>query len=156
LAGSEPFVFAIVAAPVIDVDGTFFIQAGIYIALILVLNPLLFKPWLAAQARRRESIDGALEKAKNLRVEADALSEEYDSRLADARDRAAASRSKARREEEAEQAKTLAEARDEAAKDLDAARERTAREADAAREALRGRVDELAAQISDKVLGGSR
>ena len=156
MAGIETSVIAIVAVPVIDVDGTFFIQAGIYIGLILILNPLLFKPWLAAQARRKESIEGALEKSKKLRVEADALSEQYDTQLAEARDRAAAMRSKARREEEASQAKTLAEARDEAAKALDSARDQTSKAADEAREALKGRVDELANEITSKVLGGSR
>ncbi|MBL4687352.1 MAG: hypothetical protein JKY37_22340 [Nannocystaceae bacterium] len=36
--------------PVVDIDGTFFIQGALYILLALVLHPLLFKPWLAAQA----------------------------------------------------------------------------------------------------------
>jgi F-type H+-transporting ATPase subunit b len=142
------------ASPVIDIDGTFFIQAGIYIGLILILNPLLFKPWLAAQARRRESIEGAFQLAKELRVEADALSQKYDARLVDARDRALALRSHARREEEATQAKLLAAAREKAGKKLEATREDIAKTAAEARAALVGRVDELAAQITDKVLGG--
>ncbi len=156
MAGVAPFLSIVSASPVIDLDGTFFIQAGIYIGLILLLNPLLFKPWLAAQARRRESIEGALEKAKDLRVEADALSQKYDAQLAEARDRALAMRSRARREEEAAQAQQLAAAREEAAKQLDKAREDIAKKATEARAALVGRVDELAAQITDKVLGGGK
>ena len=144
---------ALVASPVIDLDGTFFIQAGIYIALILILNPLLFKPWLAAQARRRESIEGAFQKAKDLRVEADALSQKYDARLAEARDRALAMRSRARREEEATQAQLLAAARNDANKELDAARGDIVKQAEDARAGLVGRVDELADHITTKVLG---
>jgi F-type H+-transporting ATPase subunit b len=152
LAGCASFWAVVSASPVIDLDGTFFIQAGIYIGLILLLNPLLFKPWLAAQARRRESIEGALEKAKHLRVEADALSQKYDASLTDARDRALALRSRARREEEATQATHLAAARDEAGRHLDTARKDFDKQANEARTALVGRVDELATRITEKVL----
>jgi F-type H+-transporting ATPase subunit b len=156
LAGCASFWAVVSASPVIDIDGTLFIQAGIYIGLILILNPLLFKPWLAAQARRREAIDGAFETAKELRVEADALSQKYDASLADARDRALAMRSRSRREEEATQAGHLAAARDAAGKELDATRKTIARQADEARTALAGRIDELAMRITDKVLSGGK
>jgi F-type H+-transporting ATPase subunit b len=145
-----PFV---VAAPVVDIDGTFFVQGAIYVALVLVLHPLLFKPWLAAQARRTEAIDGALLKAKALRGDADTLSTEYDRRLADARDQAAELRSKVRLQEEAAQGETLAKARGRASEELEAARERLDREGASARQALGGKVDELADQITGKILG---
>lgn len=148
------FVPALVASiPVVDMDATIFIQGGIFIALIFVLKPVLFTPWLEAQAKRVSSIDGAFDKAKSLRAEADALSSEYDSKLAAARDEALTMRSQMRREEEATQAKTLAEARAQASKELDENRARIASEADQAREALGGKVDELANSITSKVLG---
>ncbi len=146
--------FAYVASiPVVDVDGTIFIQGAIYIGLVFILNPLLFKPWLAAQAKRVTSIDGALAKAKSLRSEADELSSTYDAKLAEARDGALTMRSQMRREEEATQAKVLADARTRAGKGLDDNRERIAKETDAAREALGSKVDELASQITNKILG---
>ena len=145
--------YSLVAAPVVDIDGTLFVQGGIFLALVVILKPLLFTPWLEAQRRRTESIDGALAKAKALRSDADALVADYDERLATARDRALEMRSVARRDEETTQAKVLADTRAEASASLERERERLLREADQARDALGTRVDDLATQIASKVLG---
>ena len=143
----------LVAIPVIDVDGTFFIQGGIFVLLIFILNPLLFKPWLEAQSRRKDAIDGALAKSKTLRADADALAKDFETGLEEARDKAHHERASKRREVETETASRLAEARDEALDKLAADRKRIADEADEARGALGGRVDELADQIANKLLG---
>lgn len=143
----------LLAAPVVDIDYTLLVQGGIYLALVLVLNPLLFKPWLATQARRVEAIDGALEKSKQLRADADILGHEYDERLSDARSEALDLRSKSRREEEANQAKRIAEVRNTAATQLEEQRKVMAEQAEQAKQALQTRVDELASQITEKVLG---
>lgn len=151
LLTSAPALLA--AFPVVDIDATIFVQGGIFIALVLVLKPVLFTPWLEAQAKRVASIDGAFDKASSLRTEADELSSDYDAKLAAARDEALTMRSHMRREEEATQAKTLATARANAGKELEENRARIAAETDKAREALGGKVDELANQITQKVLG---
>lgn len=139
--------------PVVDIDGTMFVQLGIYLALVIILGPLLFKPWLEAQARRAEAVEGALAKSKDMRAQADTLARDYDERLDAARQEAHGVRSAARKQEEATQADTLATARDEANRGLSAERERIAAETEQAREALGGRVDELANQITTKLLG---
>lgn len=139
--------------PVVDIDGTMFVQLGIYLTLVFILGPLLFKPWLEAQARRSEAIEGALTKSRTMRTEADELAQDYDQRLDAAREKAHGVRSTARKQEEAAQADVLAAARDEANKGLSAERERIATETEQAREALGGRVDELATEITTKLLG---
>ncbi len=141
------------AFPVVDIDATIFVQAGIFLALVLVLKPVLFTPWLEAQAKRVASIDGAFDKAKSLRIEADALSSDYDAKLAQARDEALTMRSHMRREEEAAQAKALATARTLAGEELAANRVRIAAQTETARASLAGNVDALANQITEKVLG---
>ncbi|MBX7082934.1 MAG: hypothetical protein K1X88_27260 [Nannocystaceae bacterium] len=145
----------LLAAPVVDIDGTLFVQLGIFLALVVILNGLLFKPWLATQARRAEAIEGAARKATDLEQQADGLVKDYDSRLAAAREQAADLRGAARREEEAAQAKTLAAARDEAAAQAAAMRTRLAEQAEAARGELSGKIDELAQTIATKLLGRS-
>lgn len=142
-----------IAAPVVDIDGTLFVQAGIFLALVFILNPLLFKPWLATQARRAEAIDGAARKAVALREQADALVSDYDTKIADAREKALDLRGVARREEDAKQARVLSDARTAAAAQAAAARAGIAEQAEQARAQLTGRVDELAKHIADKLLG---
>ena len=144
---------SLLAIPVVDIDGTFFIQGGIYIALVVILGPMLFKPWLAGLERRQEAVEGALGKSKSMRAEADELAKDYDEKLDAAREKAHGVRSDARREEEESQAKTLATARSEANDELAAARQRITAETDEAREALGGKVDELANEITTKLLG---
>lgn len=143
----------LLAIPVVDIDGTLFIQLGIFLGLVLVLGPLLFKPWLAAQERRAAAIEGALAESKAMRHEADAKAKDYDLRLEQAREKAHGVRSDARRQEEAAQATTLAAVREDAAQGLARERERIATEAATAREALAARVDELADTIATKLLG---
>lgn len=143
----------LVAAPVVDVDGTLVIQAGIFLTLMFVLNGVLFRPWLATLERRSEAIGGSLVKAKALREDAQSLATEYDRKIAQSRDRAADLRAQAHREEETTQARQLAATRAEASAELDAARARLRGEAERARETLSSRIDALAEDIATKVLG---
>ena len=77
-------ILAAAAAPVVDIDGTFFIQAGIFLLLMAILYPLLFKPWLATQQRREQAITGTTAAATDLRARADEEGRRYESRLAEA------------------------------------------------------------------------
>jgi F-type H+-transporting ATPase subunit b len=143
---------ALVAVPVVDIDGTLFVQGGIFLALVFILNPLLFKPWLETQARRAEAIEGAAKKAVVLREQADTMVVDYETRIAKVREQALDVRGAARREEDLAQAKSLADARAAAAAEADAARARIADETKTARAQLATRVDELAQTIADKLL----
>lgn len=146
-------ILAAAAAPVVDIDGTFFIQAGIFLLLMAILYPLLFKPWLAAQKRREEAITGTTAAASDLRARADETGRQYDARLAEARARASSVRSDAIKGSESERQKQLAEARAIASGEAEVQRERLTREAEAARTTLAARVDELAHDIAGKLLG---
>lgn len=146
-------ILASAAAPVVDIDGTIFIQAGIFLLLMAVLYPLLFRPWLATRERREASILGTLQAAEELRAEAERVGAEYDARIADVRGRASTLRSETVKASDAERARRLAESRTAAASDLQALRERLTNQAEAARAALVTRVDELANDIAAKILG---
>lgn len=141
------------AAPVVDIDGTIFIQAGIFLLLMALLYPMLFKPWLATRERRDGAITGTLQAAEELRAEAERVSTDYDARLAEVRGRATAVRSEAVKAGEAERARSLADSRTAAASDLQALRSRLATQTEAARATLSSRVDELARDIATKILG---
>lgn len=141
------------AAPVVDIDGTIFIQAGIFLLLMAILHPLLFKPWLATRTRREHAIDGTLLMATELRVESDRIGLEYEARLHDARGRAGAVRSETVKAVEQERQRKLAETRDAANTELQGLRERLNAEAEAARASLGARVDDLASDIASRILG---
>lgn len=144
---------AAAAAPVVDIDGTIFIQAGIFLLLMAILYPLLFKPWLATQQRREQAITGTTAAASDLRARADEEGRRYESRLAEARARAAGIRSDAVKGSEGERQRQLAEARAAAGSESEALRERLVGEAEAARTTLANRVEELAQDIATKLLG---
>jgi F-type H+-transporting ATPase subunit b len=143
------------STPVVDVDGTVFVQAGIFLLLMLILRGLLFKPWLEARERRVEKIDGAIKAAEDLRTEADELGAHYDARLADAREKALEVRSDARRKSDADGSELVGAARKEAGERLDQARAKLDGEIASARSALSSRVDALSKEIATKVLGRS-
>jgi F-type H+-transporting ATPase subunit b len=144
---------AAAAAPVVDIDGTIFIQAGIFLLLMAILYPLLFKPWLATQQRREQAITGTTAAASDLRARADEEARRYETRLAEARARAAGIRSDAVKVSEEERQRALAEARSVAGTEAEALRQRLAREAEEARATLATRVEELAQDIATKLLG---
>ncbi len=146
-------ILASAAAPVVDIAGTIFIQAGIFLLLMAVLYPTLFKPWLATRERREGAITGTLQAADELRAEAERVGADYDSRIADVRGRAAAVRSEAVKAGEAERARRLADSRTAAGTDLQALRDRLATQSEAARATLSARIDELANDIAAKILG---
>lgn len=143
----------LLAAPVIDLDGTVFVQAGIFLGLMVVLHFLLFKPWLEVRDRRREAIEGSLLKAGDLKSKASELEREYETAMKSARDKATGVRSDANRDAEASRAKTLADARSTAAAELETTRTRLDAQASAARGELTGRVEDLARDITNKLLG---
>lgn len=150
---SAPASDFMLAAPVVDLDGTFFIQAGIFLGLMFVLQQLLFKPWLEVQARRHEKIDGAFAQAATLEKKAAAYEAEYAEDLRKARASALQTRSAERNEREAEGEALLAVARKESAESLAAEKARIQAEAEKARTALEARIDELANEVTQKVLG---
>ncbi len=141
------------AAPVVDIDGTIFIQAGIFLVLMAILHPLLFQPWLAARARREHAIGGTLLAASELRLEAERSGALYEARLATVRGEATTVRSDAIKAADGERQRRLAEIRAASSAELQGLRDRLAREAEAARGMLTARVDELALDVATRILG---
>lgn len=139
--------------PVVDIDNTIFLQALLFLFLLVVLNVVLFQPWLEVKERRAKRIGGALEDAAELRERAVATERDYAARLAKARDEAMTIRSDRRREADEQEATIVGDARREAAAGLDARKAVLSREVEQARAELGGRVDSLARDITSQVLG---
>src|SRR5262245_46180826 len=84
--------------PLIDVDGTFFLQLGLFLIMAFVLNAVLFKPYLRMRAERERSIDGARDEAHKMEAKARAIVTDYDAQLTRARQRGAEERARLRQE----------------------------------------------------------
>lgn len=145
----------LLAAPVVDIDGTFFVQGAIFLGLMAILQPLLFKPWLEARARRHERIDGAFEAAQDMRDRVTLMEGRIDDRLASVRTKVQEMRNAARKEGESERLTVVGEARNTAESTLIKERERLESQAETAREDLAGRVDEIADAVTQRLLGRS-
>jgi F-type H+-transporting ATPase subunit b len=139
--------------PVVDIDNTIFLQALLFLFLLVVLNFLLFRPWLEIRERRAKRIGGALKDAAELRERATSSEADYAARLARARDEAMTIRSDRRREADEQEAAIVADARREATAALEARKQVLAGEVEQARVELGGRVDSLARDITSQILG---
>lgn len=154
-SASQLVAMASESLPVVDIDNTIFLQAILFLLLFLVLNTFLFKPWLEVKERRAKQISGAVVEAQTLRTRARDSSNEYEQRLAAAREQAIVDRSDSRRAAEVEETTILGTARRDATAELDAYKRTLEQQAGDARTELGGRIDALAGDITQQILGRS-
>jgi len=137
----------------LDVNSWFFVQLANFILLLLILNSILYKPFLRLFKERDDNTKGALDKAKALDSEKDGLLAQIDAKLADARSSARGSFEALSKEGADAQRSSLEAAQNEAVEinrkakaDLQAATEK-------ARAALKSDVETFAKQIVEKLVG---
>lgn len=139
--------------PLIDIDGTVFIQFGIFLVMLFVSNKLLFQPYLRLRARRAEGIDGARATAERMTAEADAKLADYEKQLAIARNRSSEEQRKIRAEANAHDREVTSAARAKNAAALEEARARVQAETEAARKELLPRAEQIGKDIAKRLLG---
>jgi F-type H+-transporting ATPase subunit b len=69
----------------VDLDGTFFVQLGVFLIMLVILRSLVFKPIVRLIDARHEATVGAMKTAEKLTEEAASLSVEVEKKLAGAR-----------------------------------------------------------------------
>jgi F-type H+-transporting ATPase subunit b len=141
------------AHPLIDIDGTVFVQFGLFLILWLVANKLLFQPYLQLRERRKAGIEGARAESERMTAQADAKLADYEKQLAAARSRANDEGRKVRAEAAAHEKDVTDMARAETQKSIDEATTKMRGEAEAARLQLLPQANTLAKQIASKLLG---
>jgi F-type H+-transporting ATPase subunit b len=140
-------------SPLIDIDGTVFVQFGLFLLLYFVGKKVLFQPYLRLRERRKEGIDGARAEAERMTAQADAKLVDYEKQLAAARSRANEEGRKVRAEASAHEKDVTDKARAEAQKAIDDATAKMRQETEAARLQLLPQANTLARQIASKLLG---
>ena len=134
-------------------DWTFVFQIILFLGLWTFLRRFLFEPNLAVLKNREERSAGALQEASRVKVEAEAIGEQYRTRLTETRAGAMRQVDTVYREAE-EQARVLTEsARADAARTMAEMRETLAQELAQARQSLTANVPTFSREIAEKLLG---
>ncbi len=139
--------------PLIDVDGTLFLQLGLFILMWIALSALLFRPYLRMRAERDKGIGGARDEAHKMEERARTIVGEYEGKFGRAKLRGQEERARLRSEAAARERQLLGQARDESQRAIEAAKTKITSDAEAARKQLDAQARELAKQMAKKILG---
>lgn len=137
----------------IDIDPTVLIQLGLFVLLMVLLNKMVFQPFLKSIELREARTDKARENAALIKARAEALSTEYRNAIQTARIEAATHRQTLRDGGLGQKDAQVAAARTAAAANIASAQVKAAGQFDVARTALLNDVDALSQQVAGKVLG---
>jgi len=137
----------------IDVDGTIFLQLGIFLVLMFVLGQFLWKPYLRVRTERVARVEGYREEAVQLEADAQQRLARADAALAEARRTGAGERAVARAEAHAREQTLLAEATAAAQRKLADARGRLIAAVQVERTKLESESSQVAAEAARKILG---
>ncbi len=137
----------------IDLDGTVFVQLGLFLVLALALWRLLWRPYLRVRGERVTRVEGYRQEAAALEANAADRLSKAEAALAAARKLGAGERATARAEAQAREQVVLAEANTEAQKTLAAARERLNATLTTERAKLEAQTREVAQTAARRILG---
>lgn len=137
----------------IDLDGTFFVQIGIFFVAFLVLRSLVFKPVMELFDAREAAIDGARQAARDMEQEAETSRAKLEGELKSVRQAANEERESVRAEAQKLAREQTERARSEAESALTSARAKLEQEASQVRAQMNAMVPNLATQIASKLLG---
>ena len=141
------------APPLIDLDGTFFVQLGLFLLTLFVLSRSLFGPYLKMRSDREHSIAGARKQATAMGEKARGIVEDYEKQLGEAKRRGNEERNKLHQEGVARERELLGKARAEAQSALDLARKKIVTDTAAGKSLLVTEASQLARKVASKALG---
>jgi len=136
----------------ISVDKSLLVQAVNFIILLVILQRLLYKPFVAKMEERSNAIRNSLEEARAARAEAARQAEENAQKLRQAYAEAAAIREQALKEAGEEQRRLVEAARAEARRLVDSTKAQMDAEIRRARDELRREVADLATSVAERLV----
>jgi len=139
--------------PLIDIDGTVVVQFVLFVLLYLIANRMLFQPYLRLRERRKAGIEGARAEAERMTGEAESKLADYEKQLATARAKGNEEARKLRAEAAAHEREVTDKARAAAQTAIDEAGIKMRTQLEAARKELMPQAQVLAKQMTSKLLG---
>ncbi len=139
----------------IDLDGTFFVQFGVFIFMFIFLYLALFRPAIRLIEARREATEGTKEKAIAMRKEAEGFSDEVDRQILDAKNAAILERDRIVEQARRQDHDLIAAARVKSQKAIESARTQMKRDGEMVKKELEVEVEALATGVATRILGQS-
>jgi F-type H+-transporting ATPase subunit b len=136
----------------ISLDKSLIVQVINFLILLVILQRLLYKPFLAKMGERTQAIQKSLDEAQAARAEATRQQEENETRLRAAHAEAAAIRAQAMKEASEEQKRLVEAARAESQRLVESAKAQMDDDVRRAREELRREVADLATAVAEKLV----
>jgi F-type H+-transporting ATPase subunit b len=137
----------------IDLDGTLFVQLGLFLLAVVVLYRFLWKPYLRVRDERVTRVEGYRQEAARIDAEALARMERLEAELAEARRVGVGERAAARAAALAHEHELLAQAQAAAQRAQAEARAQLAAALAAERATLQQHATEIGRQAAKKILG---
>lgn len=137
----------------VDFDLTFVVQLVLFVALTLVLKPLVFDPTLKLFEARERLIDGVKSQARHIDERSAGALAEYEKGMSEARAVGNAEREKARSEGIRREQAILGTVRDTTTRAVEDAKRGMYAEAERTRAALQVEVTAIAQSLATRVLG---
>jgi F-type H+-transporting ATPase subunit b len=137
----------------IDLNLTLIIQLAVVLSLMVILSQIAFKPFLSLLQARKERIEGAEKRARELQQQAEELIERYREAISAAQAQGATIREEIRQESLAKEMKILQQAMEEANQVIKEMKMKIAEETGLARRDLRLQAQNLSREITARILG---
>jgi len=139
----------------IDLNFTVIFQLAIVLILMVALSSLVFKPFLRVVEERKDWIEGAEKKARELRQRSEELMERYRDSMSAAQAQGASIREEIRKEGLSKETEILQKVMEEANRFLEEMKGKIQEESQNARAGLRLQVQTLSREMAEKMLGRS-
>lgn len=139
----------------IELNFTVIFQLAIVLILLVALSGLVFKPFLRVLQERRDWVEGADKKARELQQRTEEMMERHRDSMSAAQAQGASVREEIRKEGLAREAEILQKALEEANRFLEEMKTKIQEESQTARAGLRLQARNLSREIAAKMLGRS-
>jgi F-type H+-transporting ATPase subunit b len=139
----------------VDLDGSFFVQLGIFFIAFFILRSLVFKPVMALFDARSAAMEGSRAEASRLESEAEAKRDHFESQLRSVRQKAGEERQRLQGQAQQLARELTDKARHESVAALSSAKAQLDLESKTTRQRAQAEVPALARQIAEKLLGRS-
>ena len=137
----------------ISVDYSIFVQMANFIALILILNAILYKPIRKILIERKKKIQGYKEGIEGLQRDASESEQSFQAKISEARGQGVQEKEALKQVGEEEEKRLISEINQKAQAELEAVRAQIAKDAEDARRGLEKEIKVFSAAIAEKILG---